>query len=143
MHEFTNRVVELEELLGIEGDLLVEELHEAGKWGRGSSSSTASSSVGSTPPVRHLRTWPGHWRRMVASGGQLAVGELCAELGCSHEHMLHLLNEQIGVAPKGLCPHPALSSRSPVLENAPTCGGPPARRTWIRSRATLGRQRNF
>jgi AraC-like DNA-binding protein len=100
MHELTNRVVDLGELLGAEGELLVEQLYEAPDW-------QARFELLDGVLVRRLEAarpaspdiaWA--WRRLIRSGGRLPVGELCEELGCSRRHMVRRFNEQIGVAPK-------------------------------------------
>lgn len=100
MHELTNRVVELDDLLGADGELLVERLHDAPDW-------QARFAILDDVLVRRLDAarpaspdvaWA--WRRLVETGGRLPVGELCEELGCSRKHMLRRFNEQIGVAPK-------------------------------------------
>lgn len=100
MHELTNRVVELDDLLGADGELLVERLYDVHDW-------QARFAVLDEVLVRRLDAarpaspdvaWA--WRRLVETGGRLPVGELCDELGCSRKHMLRRFNEQIGVAPK-------------------------------------------
>ncbi len=40
------------------------------------------------------------WRRLRATGGRLAVGELSRELGCSRRHLISRFREQVGPAPK-------------------------------------------
>lgn len=100
MHELTDRVVELDDLLGREGELLVEELYEARDWEArfGLLDAVLERRLGEarsgTPDV----AWA--YRRMLATAGRLRIGELCAELGCSRKHILRRFSEQIGVAPK-------------------------------------------
>jgi AraC-like DNA-binding protein len=40
------------------------------------------------------------WRRLRATGGLVAVGELARELGCSRRHLIERFRQQIGPAPK-------------------------------------------
>ena len=100
MHELTNRIVELDDLLGADGELLVEELQDAPDW------PARFELLDRTLARRLERARPGTpdvawaWRRLVQSGGRLPVGGLCEELGCSRKHMVRRFNEQIGVAPK-------------------------------------------
>jgi AraC-like DNA-binding protein len=100
MRELTNRVVELDELLGAEGDLLVEQLHDARDWHVLLRLLDAAlvRRLDSARPASPDVAWA--WRRLVDGGGRLAVGELCEELGCSRKHLLRRFDEQIGVAPK-------------------------------------------
>lgn len=100
MHELTNRVVDLGDLLGADGELLIEQLYEAPDW-------QARFAILDRFLVRRLDAaqpaspdvaWA--WWRLIETGGRLPVGELCEELSCSRKHMLRRFNEQIGVAPK-------------------------------------------
>ena len=100
MHELANRVVELDDLVGAEGELLVEQLHDAPDWGARFEllDSVLVRRLDAARPASPDVAWA--WRRLIESGGRLAVGELCEELGCSRKHMLRRFNEQVGVAPK-------------------------------------------
>jgi AraC-like DNA-binding protein len=100
MHELTNRVVGLDDLLGADGDLLVEQLHDARDWRARAALLDAAlvRRLDSARPASPDVAWA--WRRLIDGGGRLAVGELCEELGCSRKHLLRRFNEQIGVAPK-------------------------------------------
>jgi AraC-like DNA-binding protein len=100
MHELTNRVVELDDLLGADGALLVEQLHDAPDWQARFAllDEVLVRRLDAARPASPDVAWA--WRRLVDTGGRLPVGELCEELGCSRKHMLRRFNEQIGVAPK-------------------------------------------
>jgi AraC-like DNA-binding protein len=100
MHELTNRVVELDDLLGADGELLVEQLHDAPDWQARFMllDEVLVRRLDAARPASPDVAWA--WRRLVDTGGRLPVGELCEELGCSRQHMLRRFNEQIGVAPK-------------------------------------------
>jgi AraC-like DNA-binding protein len=100
MHELTNRVVELDDLLGHPGALFVERLHDAPDW------DTRFELIDAALVRRLDRARPASpdvawaWRRIVERRGAMAVTELCDELGCSRKHLARRFNEQIGVAPK-------------------------------------------
>lgn len=100
MHELTNRVVELDHLLGADGELLVEQLHDASDWSERFAilDQALVRRLDAARPASPDVAWA--WGRLVESGGRLPVGELCEELGCSRKHMLRRFKEQIGVAPK-------------------------------------------
>jgi AraC-like DNA-binding protein len=100
LDELTNRVVGLDELLGTEGDRLVEQLYEApGREQRFEILDRALvRRLESARPASPDVAWA--WRRLIRSQGRLPIGSLCEELGCSRKHMLRRFNEQIGVAPK-------------------------------------------
>jgi AraC-like DNA-binding protein len=100
MHELTNRVVDLDDLLDAEGELLVEQLHDAPDWQARFEllDRTLVRRLDAARPASPDVAWA--WRRLVESAGRLPVGELCEEVGCSRKHMLRRFNEQIGVAPK-------------------------------------------
>jgi len=100
MDELANRVVEIDELLRAEGELLVEQLHGAGSWEARFAllDAVLERRLDAARPASPDVAWA--WRRVVASGGRLPIGELCAELGCSRRHMLRRFDEQVGVGPK-------------------------------------------
>ena len=100
MRELTNRVVELDDLLGAGADLLVEQLHDAVDWQARFAllDEALVRRLDSARPASPDVAWA--WRRLIQGGGRPAVGELCDELGCSRKHLLRRFNEQIGVAPK-------------------------------------------
>lgn len=102
MHELTNRVVGLEDLLGAEAGLLVERLYGAGDWEARFAllDDALERRLDAARPASPDVAWA--WRRMVDSGGRLPVGRLCDELGCSRRHIGRRFQEQIGVAPKTL-----------------------------------------
>lgn len=102
MHELTNRVVELDELLGAQGDLLVEELHGAPDWAARFDLLDAALTrrLDAARPASPDVAWA--WGRLIRSGGRLRVGELCDDLGCSRTHMVRRFNEQIGLPPKAV-----------------------------------------
>jgi AraC-like DNA-binding protein len=100
MHELTNRVVELDNLLGGAAPLLVERLYHASDW------ETRFALIDEALVRRLDRARPASpdvawaWRRIVERRGRMAVAELCDELGCSRRHLARRFGEQVGVAPK-------------------------------------------
>jgi AraC-like DNA-binding protein len=42
------------------------------------------------------------WRRLLETDGTLAVGALCAELGCSRRHLTARFGQEVGLPPKAL-----------------------------------------
>jgi AraC-like DNA-binding protein len=100
MHELTNRVVDLDDLLGAGADLVVEQLHHAPGWGERFDLLDAALErrLDEARPASPDVEWG--WRRLIESGGRLPVGDLCSELGCSRKHMVRRFDEQIGVTPK-------------------------------------------
>jgi AraC-like DNA-binding protein len=100
MHELTNRVVELDDLLGGPGALFIERLHGAPDWEArfGLIDEALVRRLDRARPVSPDVAWA--WRRIVESRGRTAVAELCDELGCTRKHLARRFHEQIGVAPK-------------------------------------------
>jgi AraC-like DNA-binding protein len=100
MSEMTNLVVGLDDVLGADGVRLVDRLVSAGDWGarfdlledfvlRRLQSARAVS-----PGVR----WA--WSQLRRANGQVEIGRLASELGCSRKHLVAQFHEQIGAAPK-------------------------------------------
>lgn len=100
MHELSNTVVELDDLLGAEADLLVERLRDAPGWEARFAILDAIllKRLELASPASPDVAWA--WRRLTETAGRLPVGELCRELGCSRRHIGRRFNEQIGLAPK-------------------------------------------
>jgi AraC-like DNA-binding protein len=100
MHELSNRVVDLGDLLGPDGARLPERLHAAPGWPERFALLDAllvrrlDAAASASPDV----AWA--WRRLTETGGRLPVAELCGEIGCSRRHLLRRFREQVGLAPK-------------------------------------------
>ncbi len=100
MHELSNRVVGLDDLLGRDGRLLRNELGEAEDWGRRfdildrALVRRLESPRSGTPDV----AWA--WNELMASGGRMRVDDLCERIGCSRGHLARRFAEQIGLSPK-------------------------------------------
>jgi AraC-like DNA-binding protein len=100
MHELTNRVVELDDLLGRRGDDLVERLWELPGWKQRFALLEEAISAGCERGPRPDSELAWAWARMRSSGGQASVGGLAGELGWSHRRLIDRFREGIGLAPK-------------------------------------------
>jgi AraC-like DNA-binding protein len=100
MDELTNRVVELDQVLGQGADDLVGRLWELPGWEArfGLLDQLIGSRVEARRPSSYELFWA--WRRLRASGGAASVGGLARELGWSHRRLIARFREQIGMPPK-------------------------------------------
>jgi AraC-like DNA-binding protein len=100
MAELANRVVGIEDVLGAAGRRLTAALYDAPGWaarfdlldaiiGRRVEAAAALSPLAAAG-----------WRRLAATGGQLGIGALAAELECSRKHLIAIFRDQIGLPPK-------------------------------------------
>ena len=99
MHEVAGRVVELDDLLGVDGRRLVDRLYDAPGWTARFElldAVIAKRLGGSTPPSPDV-AWA--WSRLKESHGGVPVGKLTEELGCSRRHLARF-REQVGMPPK-------------------------------------------
>jgi AraC-like DNA-binding protein len=98
--DLANRVVALEDLLGRDAHELVERLHDAP--GRRERFALIDEELlrraEAARPLPPDVTWA--WRRLVQTGGGVAVAELAAELGCSRRHLTGRFGEELGLPPK-------------------------------------------
>ena len=103
MHELTNRVVELDDLIGPGALELVERMWEQPGWERRFAlldrAIAARVERARVVPPPEL-SWA--WGRMRASAGRASVGALAVELGWSHRRLIARFREAIGVTPKTL-----------------------------------------
>jgi AraC-like DNA-binding protein len=100
MHELTNRVVGLGELLGADADLLAERLYDATGWGEQFDLLDAAlarrlSQV--APPMPEV-AWA--FGRLRASGGRTPIAALAGELGWSRRRLGEAFRDQVGLSPK-------------------------------------------
>lgn len=98
--EVAGRVVDLEDALGAEATVLLDQLHALPSWqarfDRLEEHMTArlAGHRPSSPDV----AWA--WRRLTEAQGRVTVAELAAELRCSRRHLTTRFREQIGLPPK-------------------------------------------
>ncbi len=117
--ELAHRVVALEDLLGAEAPRLAERLAAAG----GPTARFALLDAlllrraADVPAPRPDVAWA--WRRLVASGGAVAVETLRGELGCSRRHLAARFREEIGLGPKALGRVLRFQRALELLEQAP------------------------
>jgi AraC-like DNA-binding protein len=96
------QVVELEDLLGKRGVMLVEQLFEARGWEARFALVDAAISrrLEERAPASPDVAWA--WRRLTETDGRLPIATLTGELGCSRRHLTTRFREQIGLPPKAL-----------------------------------------
>jgi AraC-like DNA-binding protein len=102
MHLITNRVLELEDVLGPVACQLVERLQQTPSWEARfalvDDFISTRLAEGRTPTTSMV--WA--WHQLQQAGGGLGIGALAAELGCSQKHLIAQFHEQIGLPPKTL-----------------------------------------
>lgn len=98
--ELAGTVLDLEEVLGRHGPLLVERLHEAPGWESRFEllERTILERVEAGRPASPDVAWA--WRRLRETDGRLPIGELARELHCSRRHLTARFREQVGLPPK-------------------------------------------
>jgi AraC-like DNA-binding protein len=98
--ELAGTVLDLEDVLGRRGTLLVEQLHEAPGWESRFEllERTILERVEDGRPGSPDVAWA--WRRLRDTGGRLPIGELARELRCSRRHLSTRFREQVGLPPK-------------------------------------------
>jgi AraC-like DNA-binding protein len=100
LHELTNRVVDLETMFGAAGVRLLSELHDAGSWEARFAivdrEVAARIQAARRPP--EAVTWA--WRRLKNSHGQVSIGTLLDEIGCSQRHLIARFRDELGLTPK-------------------------------------------
>jgi len=100
MNRLSGDTVDLVEVLGADGRRLAEQLRDTPSWrrrfalldrfllGRLERGPRPSPEVG----------WA--WRRLVATGGAVPIGQLAKDLGWSHKHLIARFTRQVGLRPK-------------------------------------------
>ncbi len=102
MDELSNRVVELDDLIGPRADELVERLFEPAAWHErfrlldALLAARAEGGRGAAPGV----AWA--WRRLGETSGRTSVRGLSEELGWSQRRLVARFREQVGLPPKAL-----------------------------------------
>ncbi len=100
MGELAGQVVELEDLIGPSD--LAERLHETPGWPARLAllERWIARRVMDAPPVPSQLEWA--WRRLMDTGGGVAVESLAGELGWSRRHLTARFRAEVGMAPKAL-----------------------------------------
>lgn len=121
-------VIGVAEVLGDTGRVLVERLRELVSWPARFRALDAFllERLSQAAPVRADIEWA--WGRLVDAGGDVRIGPLVTELGCSRRHISRRFNEEIGLAPKAY-------ARVLRFEHAMGGWSPVMRRATSRSRA--------
>jgi AraC-like DNA-binding protein len=102
MHELTNRVVELDDVLGRRGHELVERLWTADSWERRFTvlDEVFAGRFELAPRPDSELAWA--WGRLRSSAGRASVSGLAGELGWSHRRLIASFREGIGLPPKAI-----------------------------------------
>jgi AraC-like DNA-binding protein len=100
MHELTNQVVELDDVLGRGADELVGRLWEADGWPARFDllDRLIGARIAEARPPSDGVAWA--WRQLRETRGRVAVGGLASELGWSHRRLIARFREQVGMPPK-------------------------------------------
>lgn len=131
-------VVHLDQVLGRDGDELVERLHAADTWPE--RFSTLDAMLARLARRRGVPAHPRHsirpeveeaWRRLVLHRGQVQIGALAAELGWSRRHLGDRFRSELGMTPKQI----ARLLRFEHAHRLATTVGPPS---WAEVAATAG-----
>jgi AraC-like DNA-binding protein len=116
MHTLTNRVIEVEDILGPEALVLREQLAEAPAWPQRFAvldSFVASRFAAAGEPSPEV-AWA--WRQIAGSGGRVPVGLLADEIGWSRKHLIARFREQVGLPPKTVARIVRFSRTAQALE---------------------------
>jgi AraC-like DNA-binding protein len=97
MDELGGRLLDLVEVLGADGRRLAEQLRETSSW-RQRLALVDRFLLERGPRPSPEVGWA--WRRLVATGGAVPIGQLAREVGWSHKHLLAKFRRQVGLRPK-------------------------------------------
>ena len=100
MDELTNRVVELDDLLGRGAEELVGRLWDVAGWEARFDllDRLIAGRVDEARPASEGVAWA--WQQLRETQGRVAVGSLATELGWSHRRLIARFREQVGMPPK-------------------------------------------
>lgn len=99
-HELTGQVVDLGDLLGRQGDRLIDRLTETAAWDRRFGpvdEFLARRAERGRQPAAEI-DWA--WQRLTAAAGLVPIGTLATEVGWSRRHLVAKFREQVGLTPK-------------------------------------------
>jgi AraC-like DNA-binding protein len=100
MHELTNRVVELDQLLGKRAHELVERMWERPGWQQRFEFLDSAIAARAAQAREHSPGVAWAWQRLRATHGRVRVRALADELGWSHRRLIARFREQVGMPPK-------------------------------------------
>ena len=100
MHELTNRVVSLDDLLGPDAGLLAERIAGARTWPERFAivDEVLTRRLERAPAVSPEVEWA--WAQLETSAGAMPVGTICGRLGWSRKRLVAAFREEIGLTPK-------------------------------------------
>lgn len=100
MHEIVGGAVELRELLGRTADRWTDQLATTRTWADrfGVLDQLLGAQISAGPVASPEIRWA--WAELRRSAGQVRIGDLAEQVGCSHRHLVACFREQIGVTPK-------------------------------------------
>jgi AraC-like DNA-binding protein len=102
MHVLARRVVELDDVLGRAGELLVERLHDTPTWPERFRilDDAIRTRIADAPAPSPDVAWA--WQRLLTTAGRIRVGALASELGWSRKRLVARFREEVGLPPKSL-----------------------------------------
>jgi AraC-like DNA-binding protein len=100
MNRLSGDTVDLVEVLGADGRRLAEQLRDTPSWRRRFAllDRFLLERLERGPRPSPEVGWA--WRRLVATGGAVPIGQLASEVGWSHKHLLTRFRRQVGLRPK-------------------------------------------
>jgi AraC-like DNA-binding protein len=98
--ELGGRLLDLAEVLGADGRRLAEQLRDTPSWRQRLAlmDRFLLERLDRGPRPSPEVGWA--WRRLVATGGAVPIGQLACEVGWSHKHLLTRFRRQVGLRPK-------------------------------------------
>jgi AraC-like DNA-binding protein len=98
--ELGGRLLDLAEVLGADGRRLAEQLRDTPSWRQRLAlmDRFLLERLERGPRPSPEVGWA--WRRLVATGGAVPIGQLACEVGWSHKHLLTRFRRQVGLRPK-------------------------------------------
>jgi AraC-like DNA-binding protein len=132
MHELTNRVVELDAVIGSRAGHLMEQLGAARRWEERFAlvDELLGAAVATGPRPSPEVAWM--WHQLALAGGTGSIAALAEEVGWSRRHLVARFRREVGVSPKTMARvlrfHRAVremttsGDRTSLAEVAATCG---------------------
>lgn len=100
LHEVTNRITAVDDVMGKMARQLVSNLESTSTWHEryGLVESFLIERLVMSRPEATGMTWA--WRQLADAHGSIPIGPIAVELGWSHRHLIQRFREQIGMSPK-------------------------------------------